>query len=240
MYRSLFICVPFAAWVCTKVKEVPAHLSRWGKSGKPSSAVQPLQSLNKEWAVCLGCFSPVKHKKKLPKLKKRVGLGWAGRVCARESCCACKSNTLEDHCYKHHGFFLQSQRWGNKSCLSESQKEKVLWKNARQSRCRVISLTVCPLGVLHLWEVTSGSVTTCGYRFLEKTLAKLGMAGIKVGCNPGRGLREQTEFSSPPFSPEKLKPGPWFKNLQLSPSCQQHRNNNLWLPGFSKNKMKCY
>lgn len=94
--------------------------------------------------------------------------------------------------------------------------------------CQVISLsTVCLLGVLHFQEVTSGSGTTCGYRFLGKTLAKLGMAGIQVGCNPGRGLREQTEFPSLPFSPEKLKPGPWFENLQLSPSCQQHRNNNL-------------
>lgn len=44
--------------------------------------------------------------------------------------------------------------------------------------CQVISLsTVYRLGMLYFGEVNSGSVTICGYRFLEKSSAKLGMAG---------------------------------------------------------------
>lgn len=35
-----------------------------------------------------------------------------------------------------------------------------------------------PLGILHFGEVVSVSATICGYRFSEKNLTKLDMAGI--------------------------------------------------------------
>lgn len=55
------------------------------------------------------------------------------------------------------------------------------------------------MGMLYFGEVISVSVTICGYRFLEKNLAKLDMAGNRLAVN-------WDVVQENKLSPEKLKP----------------------------------